>query len=394
MTAMKISRILGPILAVVILLAMTGAHALFGRAQAIPQTAQSAPPAQAAEPVQGTSDALPSAPPASGAASLSSGTPGGALSGADDSGTSNLSGSGAYTVDGAAGNLDGQTISSNLAGRGGVLVQNGGSLTMANASITTTGAQSPAISVGKGGGSITIRQSTASTSGADSPVIASSGSVSATNLNGSAVNGPMVTIQGASSVTLTDSDLSGAGGSGVQIRQAETGDSGSAASFSAVRSKLTTTAAGPFFSVTGARAEATLAGCMLTCSSGVLAQVSGDGQTGGRLTLDAVGQVLSGDVAVDGTSAFSLSLTDGSIYTGAVDGRNQGQSVSVVLDDNSSWTLTADAHVDALTDAKADLSNLQSGGFKLYYDASNATNAWLSGKTYTLQGGGSLTPES
>lgn len=372
---MKISRVLAPILAVVVLVAMTGAHALFERAQAIPvaQVLQITPPG--ASTAQSTLS-LSSAPPA-GSPAPSAGTPGG------------NPGSGAYTVDGAAATSDGRSVSSNLAGQCGVLVQNGGSLTMANAGITTTGAESPAISVGEGGGSIAIRQSTASASGEGSPVIASSGAVVATDLTGSAVSGPLVTIEGANSVTLTDSDLSGAGG-GVLIRRAGAGDGGSAASFSAVRCKLTTTAAGPFFSVTGVRAEATLSGSTLTDSSGVLAQVSG----GGQLALNAVGQVLSGDAVVDKTGAFSLSLADGSIYTGAVDGQNRGQSVSVMLDGNSSWTLTADSHVEALIDAKADLTNLQSGGFTLYYDASNAANAWLSGKTCALQGGGFLAPES
>jgi hypothetical protein len=213
----------------------------------------------------------------------------------------------------------------------------------------------------------------------------------------------MMVVEGKNSITVSDSDLTGAGENGIMFYQSASGDAAKGtASLDATNCKLTSTSAGPFFYVTNTQAEATLSGNTLTYSSGILAQVSGNnlsncgtpGENGGNFTLNGVGQELSGDVTVDAISAFTLSLNDGSIYTGAVDRQNAGQSVTVELDNNSSWTLTADSHVDALTDGKSDLSNLQSSGFTLYYNASNAANAWLNGRTIALPGGGSLTPEA
>jgi hypothetical protein len=210
-----------------------------------------------------------------------------------------------------------------------------------------------------------------------------------------------VTIEGMSCVTLTDCDLTGAGQNGVLLyRSGPSGATNGMAALHLTNCKLTTTSDGPFFSVTNTEAKATLSGSTLTYPSGVLAQVSGNvignwgvpGQNGGAFTLTGVGQVLSGDVTVDTISVFSLILTRGSIYAGSIDGSNVGKSVSVTLDADSSWTLTADSHVDTLADAMPGLNNIQSDGFMLYYDAQNSANAWLNGATVSLPGGGMLTP--
>jgi len=322
------------------------------------------------------------------------------------------------TVDCVTETVDGQTIASDSADSA-VLVENGGSLVISDSFISSSGGATGLLATGDG-----------------STIDAEDVTLSA--------DGAMAAIEGEGFVALSDSDLTGAGANGAILFRGEPdsaggeadGDASEAndatgeASFSAVNCKLTGAAGGPFFSVTGTQVKATLAGSTLTYASGVLARVSGSGgieprqssgadpgessganpgesggtkpgQNGGaepgkggaEFTLSAVGQVLSGDIMMDGASSFRLSLEDGSIYTGAVDSRNAGRSAEVALDNNSSWTLTADSHVDQLVDAKADLSNIQSNGFTLYYDASDAANAWLGGRTIALQGGGSLTPE-
>ena len=67
--------------------------------------------------------------------------------------------------------------------------------------------------------------------------------------------------------------------------------------------------------------------------------------------------------------------------------------MDVNLDASSSWSLTADSHVDGFTDGTTALTNLKGNGHTLYYNSSSAANAWLGGKTYELQGGGYLKPE-
>ena len=442
---------IAPVLAIGILLAMTGAPDLIRSARAVPN----APPVGVS-----ATPAASEAPPQSAAAEPS----------------------GVYTVDGAAETSDGGVISSSNPGESAVLVKNGGSLAMKNATLTksgdtldaavsasfglnaallasggaasiydsavttagegataiftsgaatveafnanlttsgtgargiaaaggtisarsaeisTAGLRSEAVAAGDGG-TVTIDDAALSTTGDLSPILHAAGEISARNLTGAATASRMVEVEGGD-VALSDSDLSGAGENGILLYQVLR-DAARTATFTAVRTNLASSAVGPFFLVTNTAAEATLSGSTLSFSSGILAQVSGNnteglgepGENGGDFSLTGVGQVLSGDVTVDAISAFSLKLTNGSIYTGAIDASNVGASVSVLLDETSSWTLTADSHVDALTNLKTDLTNIQSDGFLLYYNAENPENAWLSGRTLPLPGGGSLVPE-
>ena len=317
--------------------------------------------------------------------------------------TSDSEGSSAIfaTGEGSTADVSNVTISTTGNSSCGLYAARGGTVTAKDVTITTTGAHSATLTSGEG--SITVDKATLSSSGDGSPIIHSTGNITGTNLTGAATGGPMMVIEGKNSITVTDSDLTGAGENGIMLYQStSSGATEGTASLETTNCKLNSTSTGPFFYVTNTQAEATLSGNTLTYSSGILAQISGNnlsnwgapGENGGNFTLNGVGQVLSGDVTVDAISAFTLSLNDGSIYTGAVDTQNAGQLVTAALDNNSSWTLTADSHVDALTDGKSDLSNIQSNGFTLYYDASNAANVWLNGQTVALSGGGSLTPEA
>lgn len=282
----------------------------------------------------------------------------------------------------------------------GINASRGGVVSATNVGVTTAGNHSAAIAASDGG-QVRINRTTLSTAGEDSPLIYAGGSVTGANLTGSATASPMIAVDGGA-VSVADSDLTGTGPCGVALyRSGDLGPSGGTVAFSAENSKLSSMSEGPLFFVTNTKAEATLTSSELTFESGLLAQVSGNltngwgapGQNGGDFRLSTTGQVLAGDVTVDAISAFSLSLTRGSIYTGAVDSSNVGGSVSLSLDADSSWTLTADSHLDALTDAKPGLENIQSGGFMLYYDAENPACAWLRGATVPLPGGGLLTPE-
>jgi len=95
--------------------------------------------------------------------------------------------------------------------------------------------------------------------------------------------------------------------------------------------------------------------------------------------------------AADQVSTVKLSLTTGSTLKGAVNAANTAKSVSVTLDATSTRTLTGDSHVTSLAGAKisgSTVTNVVGNGHKLTYDASN----YLAGTTYTLAGGGTLSP--
>ncbi len=465
MIDLKALRFLSPILAVAVLLAMTGAPSFVSRALTSPPAAGTAFAAGSAAAENGAveSDGVPeaeTAPNLAGARTVDGAeeTAGGSFASIlpDESAvlvknggsltlanavvtktgdTSSTAESGAYGLNagivaesGGTIRLMGGSVTTTAAGAGGVFATGegskaeidgadiqttgdfasgltatcGGEIEARGVSAATAGKGAAAIEAGQGGGVATIDGASLSVAGEGSPVIRTAGTFSGAKITGTATDGQMMVLEGGSA-ELSDSDLTGAGPGGILIyRSTSGGATEEAVSLRAVNSSLTSNSEGAFFYVTNARAEATLSGCTLTFSSGLLAQVSantlGDrgtpGENGGEFTLMGAGQVLAGDVSVDKISAFALELTDGSIYTGAVDTSNVGGSVSVSLDGASSWTLTADSHVDALTDAAGDLSNIQSGGFMLYYEASNPECAWLKGMTYPLPGGGMLTPES
>ena len=119
-----------------------------------------------------------------------------------------------------------------------------------------------------------------------------------------------------------------------------------------------------------------------TDSSNVLLSVCDDGWSGGsnRAELRASGQKLSGAVLVGSDSSLTLTLSNGSALEGFVDGAITNASgdvvstevgtVSVVLDDSSTWTLTGDSYVTAFSGSA---SNVISNGYTLYVNGTALT---------------------
>jgi hypothetical protein len=103
---------------------------------------------------------------------------------------------------------------------------------------------------------------------------------------------------------------------------------------------------------------------------------------------------LSGAVNADEISTVSLTLQNGSTLNGAIDSANKAKQASLTLDASSTWTLTADSYLTVLSDEKgisgSAVTNITGNGHTLYYDPS--LNAYLNGKTYGLNGGGTLKP--
>lgn len=66
--------------------------------------------------------------------------------------------------------------------------------------------------------------------------------------------------------------------------------------------------------------------------------------------------------------------------------------MSLTLDKSSVWNVTADSYVTSLTDSDSTFSNIKSNGNTIYYDATNAANSALNGKTIYLSDGGKITP--
>jgi hypothetical protein len=100
-------------------------------------------------------------------------------------------------------------------------------------------------------------------------------------------------------------------------------------------------------------------------------------------------------VVADAISSVTLTLTKGSTLTGEVDTADSAKAATIALDGTSRRTVTADSHLTALTGAVVSgttITNVTGNGHTVSYDKSASSNSYLGGKTYTLTGGGTLTP--
>ncbi len=119
---------------------------------------------------------------------------------------------------------------------------------------------------------------------------------------------------------------------------------------------------------------------------------------GGRLLLD-IGNTLqlTGDIRLVTDEAnpspvtLDMSITDGSSFAGAIIAATT-DIINITLDQTSSWTLTGELTIAALTAPDTDFLGIQSNGFNIYYNAELAANAWLESQAYRLPGGGFLSP--
>ena len=74
-------------------------------------------------------------------------------------------------------------------------------------------------------------------------------------------------------------------------------------------------------------------------------------------------QTAEGLITVDDVSSLVLNITDGSAYTGAINTSGAAGSVTVSIDDGSTWTLTGDTYIDSFN---GDLSSVNLNGYTLY----------------------------
>ena len=305
------------------------------------------------------------------------------------------------TGEGSVITVSGTTISTTGNSSRGLDATYGGTIIADNMNISTTGAHCAPVATDRGGGTVTISGSTLSAAGDGSPCIYSTGAITATDVTGRATGSQAAVVEGKNSITLENCDLTGAGENGVMLYQSTSGDAEEGtAVFTAKNSTLSTTSSGPMFYITNTTAEAYLENTALHFESGILINAAGNstnnwgtpGSNGGAFTLTATNQTLQGDVQCDSISSVSLVLKSASALLGAVNGENAGGVASVSLSADSAWTLTGDSYLSALENEDETCSNIQSGGFNLYYDSSNAANSWLGGQTLSLPGGGSLMP--
>ena len=295
-------------------------------------------------------------------------------------------------------------ISASGDGGHAVMVTNGGTMTLTDVEMTTAGKNSGAIATDRGGGKITVTGGSATTTGQDSPGIYSTGDIKVTSATISATGAEAAVIEGANSITLVDTDLSSSmdGKWGVMIYQSMSGDAeGTRGVFTMTGGALANTAAaGPLFYVNNSTGVITLKGVKVTAASGILVDASANsrwgasGSNGGNVIFTADSQALAGDLTADEISTLAVKLQYGSTLTGAIDAAATAKTVELTLDASSIWSVTADSNLTCLNDtygvSGTAILNITGNGHTVTYDP--AACPALDGKTYTLNGGGTLQP--
>ena len=163
----------------------------------------------------------------------------------------------------------------------------------------------------------------------------------------------------------------------VMIYQSMSGDADSGTSSFNMTDGSLISMNGHVFHVTNTNAVINLTNVEITNedASNVLISVCDDGWSGAKniATLNANNQDLEGAVLVGSNSTLTLNLSDGSSLSGYVSGSITNASgadvstsvgtVSVTLDETSSWSLTADSYI---TSFNGDASRITDNGYTHY----------------------------
>ena len=278
-------------------------------------------------------------------------------------------------------------------GAGGTMTTGGGITNASNLTITTNGQSSAAIRTDRGGGTVYVDGGTYTSNGLGSPAIYSTAEIHVANAALVSNLSEGVCIEGLNSIELTDCDLTAnntkCNGNAtfmdtIMIYQSMSGDAASGNSTFAMTGGSLTSKNGHMFHVTNTNADIELNGVKLTNedAANVLISVCDDGWNGGnnKATFNAKAQDLVGAVLVGNNSTLALNLTEGTTFEGYVNGNivnavNQTVStevgtVTVTLDTNSTWTLTADSHVTEFTGTA---TNVIANGHTLYVNGTALT---------------------
>ena len=270
-------------------------------------------------------------------------------------------------------------------GSGGIMTAGGGITYANNLTVSTSGRSSAAIRSDRGGGTVVVDGGTYTTEGLGSPAIYSTADITVKNASLVSNLSEGVCIEGKNSITLENCDLTASNTQcnghatfldTVMIYQSMSGDADSGTSSFTMTGGTLTSLSGHMFHVTNTHAVITLSAVTLVNEgSDVLLSVCDDGWSGASITADLIadGQALAGTILVGDDSTLTLTLANGSSFEGTFSGEitnaNDEQvstetgTVSVTLDETSTWTLTADTYISEFS---GNAENITGNGFTLY----------------------------
>ena len=271
-------------------------------------------------------------------------------------------------------------------GSGGIMTTGGGVMKAKNLTVNTSGRSSAPIRSDRGGGVVTVEGGSYTSNGQGSPVIYSTADITVSDAVLTSTMSEGAVIEGKNSITLNNCQMTVSNTrrnshaqflDGIMLFQSFSGDAATGNSHFNMNGGTLTNRQGHLFHVTNTNAIITLNGVKLVNNdpAKVLLSVCADGWKGAanKATLNAVGQHLDGNILVGSDSELTLSLSDGSTFTGCIGGNitnAEGNTVStetgkvdVTLGDGCTWNLTADTYITSFT---GDASRIKSNGHSLF----------------------------
>ncbi len=303
---------------------------------------------------------------------------------------------GVFAYNGATINIKDTTINVTGGNAGGIEVAGGGNLYASNLTVNST--VKAAIRSDRGGGTMVVDGGTYTTSGSTgAPAIYSTADITVNDATLNAETSEAIVVEGLNSVTLNNCTVSGnmtgsTEGSdadnihNVMLYQSMSGDAEVGNSSFTMTDGSLTSNSGDMFYVTNTESQIALSNVDLTLAadSNLLTVAGNDGSrgwgtagsNGGKCSLTASKQTLTGDIAVDAISTLDLTLQDSSSFTGSINSdKTTAATLKVTLEKGSTWKLTGDSYI---TEFDGDVSGLDTNGYTLYvngvaYDGDLAT---------------------
>ena len=284
---------------------------------------------------------------------------------------------------------------------GGLMTTGGAAMNASDCNVHTTGRSSAAIRSDRGGGTVIVDGGTYTTDGMGSPAIYSTADITVSNASLTSTASQGVVVEGRNSVTLNNVVLTADNNTknsdksdtyqAVMIYQSMSGDAAEGlASFSMTDGTLVNKN-GDIFFINNTVADITLDNVTITNEDpdGVLlrAEAAGwgnDGSNGGQVNFYLNQQTVEGDMVVDEVSALNLYLASESSFSGAINAADEGD-VYVEIEDGSTWSLTGDSYISALTCSE---DAIVLNGYTLYVDGTAYTEGTASeGEALVLSSG-------
>ncbi|MBQ3372055.1 MAG: hypothetical protein IJG40_02825 [Oscillospiraceae bacterium] len=256
---------------------------------------------------------------------------------------------------------------------GGIHVAGGGTLYAKNLTVTTDGASSAAIRSDRGSGTMVVDGGSYASNGSGSPAVYVTADITINDAELTATGSEALCLEGLNSVRMTNCTLTGNMPDLEQndntwtviLYQSMSGDSQiGQGSFEMDGGKLVSLNGGLFYT-TNIESVFTLRNVEIVSSedSEYFLRCTGNanqrgwgktGSNGADCIFTAISQQMDGDILWDSISTLDLSLTEGSVLTGAVlddetcAGEGGSGSCRITIDESSSWIVTGDSAVTEL----------------------------------------------